>query len=492
MALSSKLNFLDKSLYNSITPFLLGNETVSGLFNLLHYFPSPIEKSSQSQFATLTGSRVDILGGGISGILSAYFAAELSNIYRLNLDVHLWEKNNQLGSEATSQSMGRLKTSLFWEPTLSAASWSSLFYENLGTIMQNSPFGHNVPFEMPYDLSIERRGYLWLFESDEKLNLVNENMALLKSKGIPSFILDRHEIGQVSPHLNLDKVSSGYFSPTEGRIEPVSFVNALAHYCKTVLDVKIHLGQQIEAIRINSNRDIVFETNDAKICTPYVSLAMGSFTPWMLRNIILNGRSWPSDAESFDQGLLTVCKKQVSYIKGYSEAELDTMSPLTVWLPKKGSLGGYFSRESRHSSNLIIGSSGNYDLTKHIEDKPMNHASLMEDLHFTGNYFSDVILNQKDMLSLLPRTDELKLIATYGHRYAITRDWSPLVGRIPYLEKIGSNGNLSLLTGDSGHGIMLAPYMALMNILTLFGARIENPFGFGNRHFEKESEFWSS
>src|SRR3989344_4308356 len=464
----------------------------SSVLDMMAYMKNSLPDNLEEVLKETKGMRIDTIGGGISGVMTAYMAGELSRLYNLNWEIHVWDKNSGAGFGSTMESAARIRTSLYSREEVRGSAGASMFYDNLADILARGARESGVEWVHDVHTGIERASYLWLFESRHKwvhgkkvengvLDGIIENHKVLAELGIPTYVLTPGQVEMLMPDLQINKESFefAYMGPTDGHIEPTNVVNALERYGKDVLGVKFRYDQSVEEIIINPGERIRFRTKYTDPSAPEemqehetdrLSLTTGSFTEWLNGRVKLDGKT----VGKLDLSIRPVAR-QLTHIGGYDENELRQFEPFIVYMTSNEpgnskQTGVYLSRESRGSSRIIVGCAGDndprFDLEKMMAGKDLKFNGTSPNL----DYFMGLMIDSTGIMDVFPIIlEKMKIIKHTGATYGYTKDGSYLAGPLDQLNAVNPNGLVTIDAGHNGHGIMISPDTALSNVLSMVG-----------------------
>ena len=156
---------------------------------------------------------VVIIGGGCMGASTAYYLARRGG---RSLRVVLLEREKFLGMGSTGRNAGGVRYQFSTEVNIRLSLYS------LDVI---------VHFEDWFGVSAEYRpiGYLFLLTTPGEVATFQSNVELQKRLGVPWVrYLERDEIAQLVPLVNLDGVLAGTFCPRDGLADPNSVTQGFA------------------------------------------------------------------------------------------------------------------------------------------------------------------------------------------------------------------------------------------------------------------------
>ena len=212
---------------------------------------------------------VVVLGGGISGASTLYHLAKKGITNTVLIEKH------QITSGTTWHSAG-----LFWScrPNDIDIEIGQETRDLASNILEN---------ETGINTGWNNNGGLFLANSNERLNEYKRMHTLAKFYGIESHILNKGEIKDLYPLMNVDDLVGGLYSPTDGTIEPDGITRA---YCKgaTNLGASIIEDCTVEDIMVNNKQVTGVKTSKGMILTQNVVNCMGVWSKELCNRINVN------------------------------------------------------------------------------------------------------------------------------------------------------------------------------------------------------------
>jgi sarcosine oxidase subunit beta len=368
-------------------------------------------------------TQVAIVGGGITGCAIAF------ELTRLGMsDVTLLERA-RLASGATGVCPGGIRQQFTREADCEIARRSVRFFEKVNEILQP---------DMPF--TFERSGYLFLADSEERLAVFRQNVAMQNRVGVPSRILLPDELSRMYPALVLDGIAGGAFCHEDGFLEDCHGVtNLLAQRARD-------RGAQIvfEEVRdvTSANGAWRLTTSAGALEAKHVVLAAGV-------------DSVPLAASAGVQLPIVTERRRIAFSAPYEPK--DIMPPLVIAMDRG------FAGKQLHYGVFYFGWLGE---TEAIDDLTFLERGLQAGA------------------SLWPPFAELPIRRVISGLYDTTPDHRPILG------PSGVDG-LSLAVGFSGHGYMIAPAVSEMIASSVLGRSTDLPleaFSLGRFTVERAAE----
>jgi len=154
---------------------------------------------------------VVVIGGGITGLSTAYF------LNRRGIKNVLILEKGYLGSGST----GRCGTGIRQQFTTKEHIVLMRESVNLWEEWENS-------LEQP--IHFKQGGYLWLLRNEEELKQYKDYVRFQNLLGVPSRIISNEEIKEIAPEVNTVDTVGASWCPTDGTAYPFEVVDALKFY----------------------------------------------------------------------------------------------------------------------------------------------------------------------------------------------------------------------------------------------------------------------
>lgn len=194
-----------------------------------------------------------IIGGGIVGLFSAYFATELG------FDNIVLIEKNYLGSGSTFRCATGIRASFTTE-------------EHIVLLRESIDLWKRLSSELGFFYA--QSGYIWLFRKEEQLKAFKDFSKLHNKYGVPTRIVSTDEIKEMVPMINEKGIIGGLFDPIAGKASPFEAVYALTRELRK-RGVKILTGVKATKILEENNRVKGVETSDGIYESEKVLIAAG-------------------------------------------------------------------------------------------------------------------------------------------------------------------------------------------------------------------------
>lgn len=210
---------------------------------------------------------VVVIGGGAAGTSTAWHLAKLGV---KNVAV-VEQKYTPFGGTGRCAAHFRLQFG-----SVENIKLAKLAVSQFDTLQEDTGF--------PEDLEISKHGYLLTSYDEESLAEAHKNVALQKSFGIDSYVLDPKECKRVAPYLNTEGLLGGSYCTGEGHINPMRM--ALA-YKQSAEKMGVEFNNYTKVLGIKTNNGEVSEvvTDKGNISTRCVVNAAGEYGKFIGRMV---------------------------------------------------------------------------------------------------------------------------------------------------------------------------------------------------------------
>ncbi|AEH23873.1 NAD(P)/FAD-dependent oxidoreductase [Pyrococcus yayanosii] len=188
---------------------------------------------------------IGIIGGGITGIATAYELAKLGE------DVVVFEKRF-FGSGSTFRCASGIRAQFTDEANIRLMKYTIERWKKLG-----EELGHDVHFR--------QTGYLFLATSEEEVEAFKENIRLQNKLGVPTKLIDMDEAKEIVPPLNTEPFLAGAWNPEDGKASPF---HALYAYKKAAEELGVKFYEYTPVVgleRLDGSWLIKTERGDFKV-----------------------------------------------------------------------------------------------------------------------------------------------------------------------------------------------------------------------------------
>jgi len=399
-----------------------------------------------------TRERVVIIGGGVSGALSAVALAERG------YEVIALEKA-RIGNGSSQRSLACIRAQFALEATVVGMMYSEWWYEHIHDHLQ-------TPQDARDEAVITQNGYLFLYEHpgaippwrlDARTEAANawaqaqRNVAMQRALGLPVELLTPMQVAARWPHITANRLIGATFCAQDGFLKP-DLVYRLGFRRARELGVELREGVEVLGAETHDGRIMRALTTDGPIEADWVVNATNAWAPRVSAR--LGGMPLP-----------------IAPLKRYLYAfQLARPIPgVADWRALPMTIYGVGRGRGAHSRPDAGADPGRLLLAWAHETAPepdfadadqdtiqpgFHHSSFDEAYGEEVNYGYAILRQACDFAPAL--ADCGGVTATTSGYYAATPDGAPLIGFDTRL------GNLVHAAGFSGHGLMHAPITAAL------------------------------
>ncbi len=405
--------------------------------------------------------RIIVIGGGVTGALSAYELA------RAGHEVVLVEAG-VLGNGSSSRSAACIRQQWTTASTVRGMRYATEFYRRWQEM-----FGVDSP--------IRQNGYLFLKDWSVNPEECRKMVAMQQEAGLTEVqLLSRGEIEELFPYLELTGIRGGTWCPTDGFIQPDVVYNSAGERIRE-MGVRVILNDPVEeaflvhggsfgpakSVRLRSGQEIEGDVfvNAAGVWAPMVR-------EFFTREERKDGRVLPIVAR----------RRYLYFLEGFRDGEVGEFgldSELIPNMPMTISPRGCYCRPETGNEIMM----GWLHHTDPISDPSFeSQDEISKDFQVQNQEGFGAAL-RKEMTSYFPDFEGMgRLHAVTVGFYEDVPDHNPLIGHDPNVS------NLIHAAGFSGHGLMLAPFTALIvaNLVAVGSdpIGIDLPAGFGSANIQ--------
>ncbi|WP_223421706.1 NAD(P)/FAD-dependent oxidoreductase [Tateyamaria pelophila] len=168
-------------------------------------------------------TRVDVvvIGGGIVGLMTAWFLA------REGTRVVLLEAGD-LGAQASGANAGSLHLQIQYPEFVNyGEGWARAYAPTLRFLQQSIAMWQALGAEVDEDLDVKLGGGIVVATEPSQMRLIEAKAKVESSVGVTTEILDRDGLRAIAPYLSDDAIGGG-FCPGEGKANPLRATPAIA------------------------------------------------------------------------------------------------------------------------------------------------------------------------------------------------------------------------------------------------------------------------
>lgn len=332
-----------------------------------------------------TQTDILVVGGGIVGMLLAYFLAGAGR------EVLLVEEFD-LGTLASGSNAGSLHAQIPHEPfILEGEGWARGFAPAIPMMVESIAMWRDLAREFDTDLEISLNGGLLVAETEAQMRDVARKAVIERQYGLHVDLLDARELQAIAPYLS-QRMIGGAFCPQEGKINPLLAMPAIARAARSA-GVTLWRQTRLEGLKTEA-QGFIAATSRGEIAARHVVNCAGARAGEIAR---LLGVDFDIEGHPIQ---VNVTEPVAPFIKHlvYSAGE-----KLTLKQARMGSLligGGWPAQLDPRSGRPIV-----------------NPASVRANLQIA--------------VAAVPQIADIKLLRTWPAIVNGTRDWRPILGEVP-------------------------------------------------------------
>lgn len=169
----------------------------------------------------MTRADVLVIGGGIAGLMTAWYLA------RDGAKVALLEAGN-LGAQASGANAGSLHLQIQYPEFVKyGADWARAYAPTLRFLKASIGMWQHLGDEVGEDLDVKLGGGIVVARTAEQMRHIEAKAKIEASVGIVTTVLDRDSLRRLAPYLS-DQAIGGGFCPGEGKANPLRATPAIA------------------------------------------------------------------------------------------------------------------------------------------------------------------------------------------------------------------------------------------------------------------------
>lgn len=355
-----------------------------------------------------------VVGAGIMGCCSAF---ELAG---RGLSVGVLEKSG-LGSGSTGKSSAIIRQHYSNEVTARMALYSLGVFQNFREVVGG-------------DAGFRRTGFLVL-TPDKDLQGLQANVALQRSVGIQTELLDAVELRQRWPYLETGDLIAAAYEEQSGYADPNLTLQSYAQAARA-RGATLHLDTRVTSVRFAAGRVQGVETTQGSFAAPVLINCAGA---WGSRVAQLAGVEAP----------IASCRVQVAFFRRPPGLEHDhpvvaDFNQAVYWRPETGGL-------------TLVG----------LIDPPEKEAVVDPDRYREAVDFEFVADAGERLVRRFPGMQHGQGAGGFAALYGITPDWHPFIDESP------QGSGFYICAGFSGHGFKLGPAVGRMAADMVLGQTTE-------------------
>ena len=188
----------------------------------------------------MTRADVLIIGGGIAGLMTAWFLA------REGTKVTLLEAGD-LGAQASGANAGSLHLQIQYPEFVKyGEDWARSYAPTLRFLQASIDMWTQLSAALGENLDVQLGGGIVVARTSEQMRFIEAKAAIEASVGIETRVLDREDLRRVAPYLS-DKAIGGGICAQEGKANPLRATPAMARAAQ-MAGVDIRCGVTVQSI----------------------------------------------------------------------------------------------------------------------------------------------------------------------------------------------------------------------------------------------------
>lgn len=188
----------------------------------------------------MTRADVLVIGGGIAGLMTAWYLA------REGTKVTLLEAG-ELGAQASGANAGSLHLQIQYPEFVKyGEEWARSYAPTLRFLQASIGMWTDLGDALGEDLNVKLGGGIVVARTSEQMRFIEAKAAIEASVGIDTSVLDRESLRRVAPYLS-DRAIGGGFCAGEGKANPLRATPAMAAAAQKA-GAEIHCGVTVRGI----------------------------------------------------------------------------------------------------------------------------------------------------------------------------------------------------------------------------------------------------
>ncbi len=280
--------------------------------------------------------------------------------------------------------------------------------------------------DMQQEVGLRRCGYLFMLDNETDVAQFTRNVAVQQTHGVPSQMLNAHELAAMIPEVNCEGIIGGSWCPADGLVDPNSLLQGYVSNARR-LGASLSTNARVTAIDADGGRVARVHSTAGVVATSRVVIAAGA---WSNSVGALAGVHIP----------IQPIRRQIAVTAPIPQLRADF--PFVIDFSR----ALYFHREG----NAILTGMSN-------RNEPPGFDTRVDDAWR--------LTHLEQAMHRLPLLADADIAAEWAGLYEVTPDDQPILGRVP-----GVDG-LYVCAGFSGHGLMHGPAAGLLTAEELLDGR---------------------
>lgn len=339
-------------------------------------------------------ANVVIIGGGVSGVATAYELAK-----RGATDIVLLEKKF-LASGSTGRCGAGIRMQWGTKANCLLSKYAVERYKNLQTEL-----------DYKHDIEFSQGGYLMVAGTEKEMAQFRKNVELQNSLGINSKLLTAAQTKEIIPYVNTDYVLGGTFCQEDGHLNPFHVVQAYAD-AAVRLGVEINKHTTVTGIEQKNGKIVGCNTDKGYISCDKVLIACNAWSQELAKTVGI-------DLPLYSQRHQILVTEPVAAMQG----------PMFM-----GFYHNIYCQQTPHGSFIM----GRGDDNEPTDLRISSSWQFLEEM-------------AKTCVKLLPLLKDLTVVRQWSGLYNMSPDKQPIYSGFDEVQ------GLYLAAGFSGHGFMFGP-----------------------------------
>ena len=404
---------------------------------------------------------VVVIGGGVTGVLSAVRLAERG------FSVHLLEKQF-VGHGSSSRSNAGIRAQFGTPETVAGMLYAEWWYRHFHEILR-TPTEREQPV-------MEQNGYLFLYDHPDAVGADRSSaaasawasaqrlVAMQRAAGLAVEVLDPASVGARWPFLQAERLAGATWCAEDGFLHPHVIYGEGVRRARE-LGVSVSTRTEVLSARLRADR---------------VASVMTSAGEWYADWFVNATNAWGPRVSAQLGGMSLPIRPVKRYLYHFQPDRVPTT--VGLWNAQPMIIYGMGPGRGAHSrpdgSQLILAWAHDGESEPQFTDADQDRIDpTFNHEHGIDNFGFTVMAAVSEFAPEL--VEHGRIVATTSGFYAITPDANPLIGLDTHMS------NLVHAAGFSGHGVMHAPVSAMLIEALIAGDVRENhvrlPAPFENR-----------
>jgi sarcosine oxidase subunit beta len=371
-----------------------------------------------NETTTNTTTEILIIGGGITGVSTAYFLSQTGH------EVTLLERS-ELASEASGLNAGTL-WQIGWGDSHDLSSTLSMGGLEILKMLQ---------FELGYDIEFRQSGALKAIQTEAQLDFLRNEVQQLKAKGYSLEILTTRDAQSIEPELAQELLGCLHY-PLGGSANPVKTTRAFATAAQK-RGARMLTNHEVTAIEYLDNGSYKVITPRSIFQTRLLVIAAG---PWCRSIGSMLGLQIPVFPVRGQMWSTSPVPTRLFHAIGAAES-------MHYW---------HNNPHSNYDTPLELTQRGDARLTRHLYGRQTRDGEIIfgGDRQLSSSKTPDeagIEVNRNHVIEIFPFLRQFPIKRIWAGLMPFTQNLDPIIGKIPQYE------NRYIVTGLSSSGFEQGP-----------------------------------